>query len=261
MKVKIVRAIAIIVIAICVIKMFIHNIGLINDNEVYNSLKEEVTINENNNTEKVINNIDKGNNSTAKKDKDEKRLDLDSNRKNINGLYNKNSDLIGWITNNDKIDYPIMQCSSNSNFYINKNFYKQYSASGSLYIPNDIDMYDKITIVYGHHMKNGTMFGSLEKYLDKNYIKKHSILYINTLNNIKGYEVLGTFITNDNNKFYEYRGNINKDDFYKYKENIKSILKVGNIDDIEYDDNILELVTCWYNLEGSKLVVICREVK
>ena len=85
------------------------------------------------------------------------------------------SDMVGWITMDDtNIDYPVMQAEDNTT-YLNKDPYGQYALSGSIYLDcrNKGDFTDPYSVIYGHHMEYGKMFGALDDYLDKDYLKTH----------------------------------------------------------------------------------------
>ncbi|MBQ6555295.1 MAG: class B sortase, partial [Firmicutes bacterium] len=85
-------------------------------------------------------------------------------------------DMVAWITiNNTNIDYPIMQADNNTK-YLNTDPYGQYSLSGSIYLDsrNNAEFTDDYSILYGHHMEYGKMFGALDDYLDPNYLESHS---------------------------------------------------------------------------------------
>lgn len=85
------------------------------------------------------------------------------------------SDMVGWITIFDtNIDYPVMQGATNTD-YLNLNPYGEYSLSGSIFLDsrNSSDFSDSYSIIYGHHMEYGAMFGALDEYLDDSYLRSH----------------------------------------------------------------------------------------
>lgn len=84
-------------------------------------------------------------------------------------------DAIGWIEIEDtKIDYPVMQGEDNSE-YLNKDAYGEYSLAGAIFLDyrNAKGFTDPYSIIYGHHMNAGYMFGALDAYEDKNYFDEH----------------------------------------------------------------------------------------
>ena len=96
-------------------------------------------------------------------------------------VYAQNSDLVGWITvPGTRIDYPVMQTKDNPNFYLKHAFDKSYSSYGVPYMQEncDVGISDNL-VLYGHHMKNGSMFKDISRYKDQGYFDQHSeiILY------------------------------------------------------------------------------------
>ena len=83
--------------------------------------------------------------------------------------------MAAWITLDDTdIDYPVMQGDDNSE-YLNKDPYGEYSLSGSIFLDsrNASDFSDSYSLIYGHHMEHGAMFGALDDFLDKDYFNAH----------------------------------------------------------------------------------------
>ena len=84
-------------------------------------------------------------------------------------------DVVAWLTVDDtNIDYPVMQGRDN-NEYLNKDPFGAYSLAGSLFLDsrNSKDFSDPYSLIYGHHMEYGKMFGALDKFLDKEYFDAH----------------------------------------------------------------------------------------
>ena len=114
-------------------------------------------------------------------------------------LYEQNSDIVGWISvDNTDINYPIVQ-SIDNDFYMDKGFDKEYSYPGSIFLDfrSDIgDMFDPAhNIIYGHNMKNGTMFQQLTKYQDETFFDKNRYITINTLYGNYVFEVFAAYET------------------------------------------------------------------
>lgn len=90
-------------------------------------------------------------------------------------LLKINEDVIGWIYMEDTVvNYPILQ-GTNNFYYLDKTYYKKYLASGSIYLDssNDRNFSDAHSIIYGHNMKNHTMFGDMDFFLKEEYLKEH----------------------------------------------------------------------------------------
>jgi len=94
-------------------------------------------------------------------------------------LQKINSDIVGWIEIEDtNINYPILK--DNNLYYINHSFDKKYNKNGCIFTTNDKPFIDEETIIYGHNMKNGTMFSELGKYLKKDFLDTHKTIKIYT---------------------------------------------------------------------------------
>ena len=109
--------------------------------------------------------------------------------------YNLNNDFVGWISIADTaINYPVMQTVNNPDYYLKKNFVKKYSDYGVPYVDSDcsIDLSTN-TVIYGHNMKNGSMFSSLVSYANKSYFEEHPIICFDTLGGYGEYQVIAAF--------------------------------------------------------------------
>lgn len=87
-----------------------------------------------------------------------------------------NDDMVAWITIYDtNIDFPVMQATNNLK-YLNTDPYGNYSLSGSIFLDcrNDPTFKDEYSIIYGHHMEYGKMFGALDKFFEEDYFKSHN---------------------------------------------------------------------------------------
>ncbi len=110
-------------------------------------------------------------------------------------LYNKNKKLIGWVKIADiDIDYPVMQTVDNE-YYLDHDFDQNYDKNGCIFMDKDCDVVDRSTnlIIYGHHMKSGAMFGSLDKYADESFYQKHQTFQFDTIYEKGTYQVVYVF--------------------------------------------------------------------
>ena len=114
---------------------------------------------------------------------------------NIAALRETNEDVLGWIRIPDtKVDYPLMQGEDND-FYLNHTWDKQPNSVGSIFLEhlNSPDLTDYNTVVYGHNMKNDSMFGQLENYALQHYWQEHPYVYIATADGVFRYEIFAFF--------------------------------------------------------------------
>lgn len=96
-------------------------------------------------------------------------------RDNPGTLGELSDDVVAWITIDETtLDYPIMQGEDNS-VYLNKDPYGEYSLAGSIFLDsrNDPMFRDEYSLVYGHHMAGGYMFGCLDKFAEETYFNEH----------------------------------------------------------------------------------------
>lgn len=112
--------------------------------------------------------------STEKLIEESIEIKEETQKRSIDWEYLKsiNKDIIAWIEiDNTKIDYPILK--DKDVYYLKHTFDKKYNSNGSIFTTNSYPFEDKETIVYGHNMKNGSMFSDLGKYLNKDFINSH----------------------------------------------------------------------------------------
>lgn len=143
---------------------------------------------------------------------------------------------------------------TDNDFYLNHNFNKEKSISGTLFIDyeNNIDS-DKNIVIYGHHMKNNTMFNNL------NYFKEEDFFYNNEIKIIKNgkeykYEVFSVYVIPENEVSFDM--NISNDNEYINYFNTLSNKSFFNKDiDFNTSKKIITLVTCSYEYDGARTVV------
>lgn len=169
--------------------------------------------------------------------------DSNKNENNIDWDYLKsiNEDIIGWVEiENTEINYPILK-DRDSLYYLKHNYSKKYNSNGSIFTLDINPFEDCETLLYGHNMKNGTMFSILGKYLDKDFLLSHKKIKIYTPNkNYEGvifsaYSIgIGTEKSNISNLGFD-----EKIEYYKKTSSIK-------VDNVEFTNKIVKLSTCSY---------------
>lgn len=182
-------------------------------------------------------------------------------------LYQQNGDLVGWISVADtNINYPVMQSVNEPNFYLKHGFDKQYSDYGCPYVQEDCDVQkpsDNI-VIYGHHMKNGSMFAHLEKFKDKDFWGEHRKITFNTLTDEQEYEIVAVFRTavytdsDDSFKYYRFVDAESTNDFDSYITKCKELSIYDTGVTAEYGDKLITLSTCEYSRTNGRLVVVAK---
>ena len=153
---------------------------------------------------------------------------------NIQGI---NANIEGWITiNNTNIDYPFVKSSDNFE-YLNKDIYNNYSLSGSIFLDPNTNINNNYIILYGHNMKNGSMFGNINKYVHKEYYNSHLDGTLITINNkiykVKIFALIK--VSSNDNIIYNHTSSIkdiisyvkSKHIYYTYYPNITKILAMS----------------------------------
>ena len=165
-------------------------------------------------------------------------------------------DYVAWITIDDtNIDYPVMQGDNNMK-YINIDPYGEYSLSGSIFLDsrNSADFSDEYSILYGHHMAYGKMFGALDDYLSESYMKQHSTgTLIVGRDGSKVYD-LGIFACMKVN-IYEKKA-LDPESLEEVKKMISAEASFINTS-IDKSEHILVLSTCIEPVSSNRLLVFC----
>ena len=187
-------------------------------------------------------------------------------------LFDYNEDLIGYIKiENTKIDYPVVQSQDNT-YYLKHSFLKKPSAYGCIFLDSGAmvsagSSSSQNLVLYGHKMKNGEMFGTLELYRDLLYYKEHPTIYFNDKYRENVWLIFAVYIINtrqddeEGNLFdYTQRDFSDEQEFAGFIKETKrrSVLNIGV--DIGPGDQILTLSTCDYSFPDARLVVVAKRV-
>lgn len=122
---------------------------------------------------------------------------------NIQALTTANGDCIGWLSiDGTNISYPVMHTPSDPQKYLRRNFYGKYSQSGVPFLDGRCDIQSTNLIIYGHNMKNGTMFADLKKYVDKDFLSAHRTVKFETADGVQTFTVTEVLKTNISNEWY-----------------------------------------------------------
>lgn len=185
---------------------------------------------------------------------------------NLNKLYKINNDIVGWLKiENTNINYPVMQTKDRPDYYLRKNFYKEYSVFGTPYIDENCDIENgNNLIIYGHHINGNKMFGELENYKNEEYYNKHKFIKFYTLNKKAEYEIISVFKTtvyNDKGfKYYQYYNLEDEREFETFINKCKELSLYDTQKIAKYGDKLLTLSTCEYSQNNGRLVVVARKI-
>lgn len=181
-------------------------------------------------------------------------------------VYEQNSDFVGWIsTPGTNIDYPVMQTVDNPNYYLKRNFEKQYSDYGVPYVQENCDLeFSDNCVIYGHHMNNGTMFADLCKYADEDFYREHKTIRFDTLSGFGEYEIVAAFKTvaysERGFKYYHFTRADSAEDFDAYIAKCKELALYDTGVTAEYGDKLITLSTCEYSRQNGRMVVVAKKI-
>ena len=182
-------------------------------------------------------------------------------------LYTLNSDLVGWIKiPGTDIDYPVMQTPDSPDYYLTRNFDRQDSAYGCLYAREVCDVFapsDNITI-YGHHMKDGSMFAQLERYLEKTFWEENPYIYFDNLTQKHTYEIMAVFrttaVSGEGFAYHSFVNAAGDAEFAEFADTCKDLSLYDTGIHADYGDKLITLSTCEYTRKAGRLVVVARQI-
>ena len=174
-------------------------------------------------------------------------------------LKSQNQDIAGWIyIRGTTIDYPIVQGKDNEE-YLHQDFNKKKSSSGTIFLDNNCkkDFTSDNNIIYGHHMKNGTMFAQLLKFREKSFLKKHNEIMIFTPDRTIHLKVISAYAQKAQNKIpVTFANDKQKKAYIKKIESMsEQTIKTSRIN----DSHIYTFVTCSYEGEDNRTYVHAAE--
>ena len=189
--------------------------------------------------------------------------------KKYKDLYKQNKDLAGWLSiEGTVINYPVMQTGKkNADFYLHHDFEKKESDHGTLFVDarNDYVNRDTNLIIYGHNMRDGTMFGGLKSFMDQEYFKNHQKLVFDTIYEKAEYRIVAVCLSKVNYqddhtfRYYNFLNASNKEEFQAFLANIQQLTVFDQKIDISYGDELLTLSTCNSYVQDGRLFLIAKK--
>lgn len=183
-------------------------------------------------------------------------------------LYNSNKTLIGWIKIADTIiDYPVMQTGDNT-YYLEHNSNLEEDRNGALFLDTNCDIKNPGSnyIIYGHNMKSGKMFGSLEKYESADYCAGHRYIRFDTIYEEGTYEVMYVFRSHVYKqeevvfKYYQFYDANSEEEFQSYMNEMEEMSFYDTGVTASYGDMLLTLSTCDYEETNGRFVVVAKRI-
>ena len=174
-----------------------------------------------------------------------------------NELLKINSDYKFWLTiDNTEVDYPVVQCDNND-YYLSHNFNKEESIYGTLFVDyiNNIEI-DKNLVIYGHNMRDGSMFNSLKKYKDEQFFLNNDIKIIDKDGVQEIYEVFSVYVIPATELSFKcsFKDEEEYENYIKELSDKSLYYKDIEITNTKEEDNIITLVTCNYEYNDARLI-------
>lgn len=193
----------------------------------------------------------------------------ESNSAKFAALRDQNSDFIGWISiEGTNLDFPVMFAPDNKDFYLRRDFNKEYSVYGVPYLDEKTTLgandQSENLIVYGHNMKTGTIFGCLTGYKKADYYEEHPYINFDTVYGDGKYEVFAAFaidVVTDTSFVYNQYVDLDEAGFDAYVEEVIARSDVDSGIRPVYGEQLLTLSTCEYSSDNGRYVVVARRVQ
>lgn len=182
-------------------------------------------------------------------------------------LYTINPDIVGWITfPGTNVDYPVVQRPENTDYYLYRDFYGKHDSRGCIYAREVCDIFrpsDNITI-YGHRMRDNTMFADLAKLQDKAYWEQNQLIYFDTLQEYHTYQIIYVLTTTASvGEGFSYHQFVDAGSAGEFDNFIASCERYQLFDTgvtATYGDKLITLSTCEYTHENGRLVIVAKRI-
>lgn len=180
-----------------------------------------------------------------------------AHRRDLAPLFAQNSDCIGWLCiPGTDVDYPVMHTPENPQKYLRRNFYGEYGQSGTPFLDDRCSVDSDNLIIYGHNMRNNTMFGSLPKYMEKAYRQAHPVIEWETEAGCEEYTVFAVATVKKQDDWYGFIHAADHEEFEKQLKTIQSKAIYCSETMPEYGTQLLTLSTCYGSGKDGRLLII-----
>lgn len=176
-------------------------------------------------------------------------------------LQEVNSDVVAWIYGPDTmINYPVVQCDDNS-YYLNHLIDRSTNSSGTIFVEtqNSSDFTDQNTLIYGHHMKNGSMFAGLEQYRDQEYYQQHPFFYLLTPEQNYQLQIFSACVVSSDDEVYQITFD-GEEKFLLWANRQAERSDISTGVSLTGTDRIITLSTCAYDFDNARYVVLAKLV-
>lgn len=247
--------VAVMMIALCVFVYSAYNLFFIfkeyrEGEKEYENLKQYTSFPEEIKEEETVE-------ETAEEAVDDSYIEVDFDK-----LKSINPDIVAWLyIPGAGISYPVTKTTDNS-YYLNHTFEGKENHAGSIFMDylNDSGFADTNTLLYGHNMKNGSMFGLLKRYKEQEYYQKHPSFWISTQAGKYRYQIFASYVTQAASISYTMTF-ATEEEYAEYIKTAKEQAAYDTGTDVTTADKIVTLSTCTSVSEDSRFVVQAKLVE
>lgn len=178
-----------------------------------------------------------------------------------------NPEIRGWISiPGTVLSLPVLQGEDNE-FYLTHDFYGKYDRHGSIFIDcgTDVGIEQSNTVLYGHHMRDGSMFGLLENYAHEDFYRQNPVFSFDSIKEERTYQILAvvkcSLAAGENDfRYYDYKIISEEETFWQYYNSIKALSLYDIPVTASYGDELVTLCTCDYSVQDGRLLIIGKKV-
>ena len=192
-------------------------------------------------------------------------------QRKFRNLYEKNKDFIGWLTiEGTNVDLPVMYTPSNEQKYLRLNYEGKYALAGTPFIAAASDPVKPTTnmIIYGHNMKDGSMFSDILSYKDESFYNEHKYIQFDTLDGNGTYEVIAAFpgqvlnVGEEGFRYYDFHEAHSEEEFDAFIHEVRQRCTYTIPTTASYGDRLITLSTCEDSGagEGKRYVIVAKKV-
>lgn len=190
-----------------------------------------------------------------------------SAQQSFSDLLALNPETVGFLTIEDAVSLPVVQRRNDNQYYLSHSFNGEESAAGTLFLDgsNLLTPEDEVLIVYGHNMRNGTMFHSLIAYEEASFLRAHPLVRFDTIYENRLYlpfAVLSVTADAGSERYMNLRQfDFDGESFNAYIDGLRRLSLWDIPIDVAWGDQILLLVTCEYTHNNGRFVVALRTLR
>ncbi len=189
------------------------------------------------------------------------------NNVDFESLQDLNKDIYAWIEIPDtSVSYPILQHPKDDSYYLTRSYDRSASYYGAVFSQakyNTTDFTDNVTVLYGHTMRDGTMFAGLSDYMNREYFDAHKYFYIYMPESTLRYEIFAAVPFDNRNILYTWNCS-QKNEYWNFLQLIINIRSMDSVVDTDCTlsmyDKIVVLSSCYPGDSSRRFLVVAKQI-